>query len=272
MQMIYQEVDSPLHRLNPLSKVLALVPIVLFVALTTDPWVPLVFLVLAVVIILGPARVSLRTFGRINVPLFLAMVSFMVTYPFLVRAELFNHSPVFLQLGPITVYQAAVVSGAAAVLRVYAMFLLSLIFTFTTDISDFIRALVQQWKFPYKLGYGVLAAFRFVPMLQSEFRLIQAAHKIRGIEDRGGLRVQYERLRRYIIPLLATAIRRAERTALAMDGRAFGVLARRSYFKQFRFHGRDYLFIASFWLLCLLLIGICWYAGWLGPLSLLKNL
>jgi energy-coupling factor transport system permease protein len=174
-------------------------------------------------------------------------------------------------LGPLTVYQAGVINGLIVILRTCALLSLSLLFTLTTDTSDFIRAMVQQWKLPYKLGYGALAAFRFLPMLQAEMQLIQAAHKVRGIADQGGIRVHYDRLRRYAIPLLATAIRRAERTALAMDGRAFGVFPTRSYYKQFRFTISDYLFIASFWLLNILIIVTLWRIGLLGPLSLLQK-
>ncbi|WP_373324486.1 hypothetical protein [Reticulibacter mediterranei] len=70
---------------------------------------------------------------------------------------------------------------------------------------------------------------------------------------------------------MATAIRRAERTALAMDGRAFGVFSTRTYYKQFRFALPDYLFIASFWLLNILIIVTFWRMGLLGPLSLLQK-
>ncbi|GER84804.1 putative HMP/thiamine permease protein YkoC [Thermogemmatispora aurantia] len=272
MQVIYQEGESLLHRLNPLSKVVAVVPVLLFVALTTDPWLPLAFTALASAVIVGPARISPGTFWRLQAPLTISLLVFLILYPFMVRAELFDHTPVVLRLGPLALYQGAVLAGMAAVLRVYAMFLLSLIFMLTTEISDFIRAMVQQWRFPYRLGYGILAAFHFMPLLQEEFRLIQAAHRIRGIETHGGVRVHIERLRRYLIPLLTSAIRRAERTALAMESRAFGALKQRSYFRRFRFSRADYLFILCFWLLCLLVIALFLLNGWMGPLSFTKEL
>jgi energy-coupling factor transport system permease protein len=161
--------------------------------------------------------------------------------------------------------------GLATALRVYALVLLSLIFSFTTDASDFIRALVQQWRLPYKIGYGALAAFRFVPMLQSELRVIQAAHRVRGVAGGGGLRGAYVQARRYAVPLLATAIRQAERTALAMDGRAFGAYATRTYYRQCSFSFRDYVFVGGFWLVSLLIIIGLWRTGLLGPLVLLQQ-
>jgi energy-coupling factor transport system permease protein len=270
MQTMYHKTDSLLHRLNPLSKVLAPLPVIIFVVLTTDPWIPLAFFGLATFTILVLGRIPLQRFVRFAGPFMLFAFSFLLFYPLIVRAELVAHSPVFARIGSLTIYQAGLLYGLATALRIATLLLLSLLFTFTTDSSDFIRALVQQWKVPYKLGYSALAAFRFVPMLQSDLRIIQAAHKIRGIPDRGGLRVQYDRARRYIIPLLATAIRQAERTALAMDGRAFGAFTDRTYYKRFSFKGRDYSFIGGFWLASVLLVAMIWWAGLLGPLVFLQ--
>lgn len=271
MNTYYLQLDSPLHRLNPLSKLVALIPVLIFVALTNDLWIPLAFIVLILCLTLFVARVPFKYFMRVNGPLLLLMLGFLLFYPISIRPELVVGSPVLFRIGPVTIYEAAIKYGLGGMLRAYALCLISLCFTFTTDASDFIRALVQQWRFPYKIGYGALAAFRFVPLLQSELRLIQAAHRVRGVSDQRGIRTFYARLRRYFVPLLATAIRRAERTALAMDGRAFGAFARRTYYKRFRFHVHDYLYVGCFWLICLLIIGLFWRFGLVGSLSWLKQ-
>jgi energy-coupling factor transport system permease protein len=49
--------------------------------------------------------------------------------------------------------------------------------------------------------------------------------------------------RRLAIPLLAAAIRRSERTALAMDARAFGAFADRTYLRSMKVHGSDVGFV-----------------------------
>jgi energy-coupling factor transport system permease protein len=271
MQSFYVDRNALLQRLNPLSKLLAPLPVLAFVALTTDPWTPLAFIGLTTATILGLGQVPLRRFLQVALPMVLLMIGFLLIYPLVVREELVRGSPLLFELGPLRVYQAGAIYGLATALRVYALILLSLIFSFTTDASDFIRALVQQWRLPYKIGYSALAAFRFVPMLQSELRTIQAAHRVRGIAGGGGLRGTYHQARRYAVPLLATAIRQAERTALAMDGRAFGAYPTRTYYRQFRFTLADYLFIGGFWLAGALIVIGLWWAGLLGPLVLLQQ-
>lgn len=45
-----------------------------------------------------------------------------------------------------------------------------------------------------------------------------------------------------------------ERTALAMDGRAFGALETRTYYKQTTFGPRDYLFVGCFWIISVAIV------------------
>lgn len=271
MQTFYRDTGGFLQRLNPLSKVLAFSPALVFVALVTDPWTPLAFIALTAVTVLVLGRIPPGYFLKIAGPLLLLVVGFLIFYPFAVRGDLVAGSPVLFRLGPLTVYEAGVLYALATALRIYALILLSLAFTLTTDATDFVRALVQQWRLPYKVGYGALAVFRFVPMLGSELSTIRAAHRVRGVSEGGGPRARYEQLKRYAVPLLATAIRRAERTALAMDARAFGAHPERTYHKRLSFAPRDALFVPGFWLVCLALVLTLWRTGLLGPLVLLQT-
>lgn len=268
MRTMYYETDSFLHRLDPLTKVIATAPLYLFLSLVTDPWTPAAFILLCLALILILGKIPLLGFLRTAVPLLLLVTGYLIIYPIAVRDELVVNSPVLFHLGPLVIYQAGVIFGLSVALRILAMIMLSLIFVLTTDAHDFVRALIQQWHLNYRLGYGVMAAYRFVPMLDTELSIIRAAHKIRGVSDRGGIRAQYERLRRYAIPLLASAIRRAERVALAMDARAFGAFPTRTYYKRFRFTSRDWLFIAVFWLISLGMIVALRAAGLMGHLTL----
>lgn len=272
MQTIYYEGNSFLHRLNPLSKLLVSLPLMVFMLLTTEPWTPLAFIALTIIILFALGQVPLSRFMRILSPMLLLVLFFLLFYPFMIRASLVNDTPLLFQVGPVTVYQGGIYHGFTTGLRVLALLLLSLPFSLTTDSADFLRALVQQWRLPYRLGYSTLAAFRFVPMLQTEMAVIQAAQRVRGVNGVHGLRGGLERMRRYAVPLLATAIRQAERSALAMEGRAFGAFADRTYFRKMTFLRADWFFVAGMWALSLLIVlGLNW-AGLLGALAFLQIL
>jgi energy-coupling factor transport system permease protein len=272
MQTIYYEGTSFLHRLNPLSKFIIALLLFAFMLLTTDPWTPLAFIIFTIALLLLAGGIPWQRLLRVMGPMLAIALTFLVLYPFLVRESLVHNTPLLFQLGPIHIYQGGIDYGVAIALRVLALLTLSLPFSLTTDSADFIRALVQQWRLPYRIGYSTLAAFRFVPMLQGELAVIGAAHRVRGVNGAYGWRGAYERIRRYAVPLLATAIRQAERTALAMDGRAFGAFPERSYFRRMRFGAADWLFIMGALAASAGIVVALRQLGLLGPLALLQIL
>jgi energy-coupling factor transport system permease protein len=272
MQALLSDGNSFLHRLNPLSKLLAAVPLSFLMLMVTDPWTPLVFVLLAAFVLLLLGRVPVVRLVRILTPLLLFLLLFAATYPFLIRSSLVADTPLVFKWGPIALYQGALYLTAVAGLRVLALVMLLLPFSVTSDSADFVRALVQQARLPYRIGYSTLAAFRFVPMLQSEMSVVQAAHRVRGVSSGRGLRGGLERLRRSAVPLLTTAIRQAERTALAMDGRAFGAFETRTYFKRMPFRVADWVYIAVTWALSFLVFWGLRDAGLLGTLTFLQIL
>lgn len=243
---MYAQRDSFLHRLNPLSKIAATAPTVIFLALSTDPFTPVPFVVLGAVVTLALGNVPLRAYLRATAPLLLAMAGLALLYPFAVPSATTVGSRVVLDVGWIELREAGVVLGLSAALRILAVFALTLMFVLTTDPQDFARALVQQCGLPYRLGYVAVAAYRLVPRFAADVRTIRAAHMVRGAK--GGFGGAYERLRRYSVPLLAGAVRHAERVALAMDSRAFGAHERRTYLRRLRLARPDLAFVTLFWL------------------------
>jgi energy-coupling factor transport system permease protein len=270
MQTIYFEGQSFLHRLNPLSKLLVALPLMLFMLLVSDPWTPLAFILLSIILLVGFAHIPVRRFLRILSPLLFIVLAFIVVYPFLIRPALVSATPILFKFGPVVLYEGGLYLGVVTALRIVALLLLSLLFSLTSDSADFVRALVQQWKLPYRIGYTTLAAFRFVPMMQTEMSVIQAAQRVRGVSGTHGLRGSLERLRRYAVPLLTTAIRQAERSALAMEARAFGAFEERTYFHRMRFSVADWLFVFGLWALAVFIFFTLHWAGLLGPLRFLQ--
>ena len=272
MQTIYYAGSSVLHRLNPLSKFLLSLFLFIFMMLTTDPWTPLAFIVFNVALLLWLGRIPLRRLASVIWPMVLIAAAFLLIYPLLVRQSLVQDTPLLLEIGAIRIFQGGLEYAATTALRVLALLTIALPFSLTTDSADFIRALVQQWRLPYRIGYGTLAAFRFVPMLQTELSVIAAAQRVRGVNGAQGWRGAYERLRRYAVPLLATAIRQAERTALAMDGRAFGAFPQRTYYRRMRFSAADWFFMLGMFALTILILLSLQALGLLGPLAFLQIL
>lgn len=257
---LFYETDSFLHRVNPLSKLVLTVVVMVLLTVVVDPITPLAVTLIgipAIVLLgrvpLGQTLKTLRPFGIVSFGLFWTTALF---YASAVQ-------PIFVW-GPIALTKAGMAYGAVIMLRILAIFVVSLLFTLTTDPTRFLQALVQQARISPRFGYGIIAAYRFVPLFDGQLASIQAAHRIRGVASGGGPLAQYRRLLGHMVPLLAGAIRHAERVALAMDARGFGAVAQRTYYRRSVFGWRDVVFAASAALVLVFLLLALHALGWLG--------
>lgn len=112
-----------------------------------------------------------------------------------------------------------------------------------------------------------MVAFRFVPMMETEFNVVKSAHKVMGISDEGGIQSYFEKTKRYSIPLLVNAIRIGERTALSMDGRAFGAFKERTFFDKIEFKKIDLIYIVGFWIISAIILVSLYESGLMGEIG-----
>lgn len=146
----------------------------------------------------------------------------------------------------------AVSAGITLFLRAVACGTISLLFALTTDPGGLVRALMTSCRLPPRVGYSLFAAMQLVPDLASEAQQIRLARAMKtGRPPRripGPLEVAS-----LVVPLLAFAIRRASRTAIAMEARGLSADAPRTILHAPQFRRRDGLFIV----VALAMLGTC---------------
>lgn len=235
-----------LHHLNPLSKIAAVIPAMLMLIFVRDLVTPVCFIVLSYVIVLIGARFTPRSAALLflAVPVGVAAIGF--GFSLWVDSAGIDDTAPFLQIGGWTLFTGALQVGFATALRLAAILSLALMGGLTTSGPDLVRASIQQLRVPYRIGYTALTAYRFVPRFGHELAVIRAAHRVRGHHGGRGPFARIARGWGYIVPLLAGAIRHAERVALAMDARAFGAHATRTERYLIPFRVRDVVFIILF--------------------------
>ncbi|HET8928694.1 MAG TPA: energy-coupling factor transporter transmembrane component T [Microbacterium sp.] len=236
-----------LYRLNPLAKLAGPVPAMVLLVFVRDLATPLAFLALAYVLLLIGARVTWRTVGLLALGIPIAVLVLGFSLSLWTDVSRIDHSVVVLQVGGWALYGEALATGFATALRLAAILALSLIPGLTTTGPDLVRSMIQQLRVPYRIGYTAMTAFRFVPRFRHELETIRAAHRVRGAFGGRGPFSAIARGFGYVVPLLAGAIRHAERVALAMDARAFGAHPTRTERYAVPFRTRDAVFIALFW-------------------------
>lgn len=260
-QGIYVETGSSLHRLNPLTKFVLIIPTTLILTLVVDIAVPALFSLFFLLALLTLGRVPASRLGRALLPFLPVGLGLLWTTAAFYQTRMAEAPAVALNLGPFQITWAGLSYAVSIVLRVLAIYASSLLFLLTTHPTDFILALVQQCRLPVRLGYGVMAAYRFVPLLSAELAQIRAAHRVRGVPEGGGPFGSFRRLLGYAIPLLASGIRRAQKVAVAMDARALGAQPRRTFYRRLRFSRTDLAFLLAYAIFTVIVLSLLVWMG-----------
>lgn len=241
----YLATASPLHRLNPSAKLLALALVAAGATLAFDPFVPAALLLGLWLTTLIVGRAPFPRMLRWSLPILLLPLPLAIFTALYADLSRFGSPTILWAWGPWRLASEGILIGVGLGLRVSCFMATSLLFITTTDPTDFAISLIQNLRVPYRFGYGILVSYRFLPMLRTELETIRLAHKVRGVGRTDGLIGRWQEMRRMALPLVASAIRHSERTALAMDAKAFGAGPQRTYFRQMRVRVADGVFVLA---------------------------
>ncbi|GHJ52156.1 ABC transporter [Nonomuraea sp. TT08I-71] len=232
---------APLARRNPVAKLAAALVFTLILVATLDPVAPAIAIAveLAVLPLFG---VRYGVLARRAWPLLAGAGGILVT---LVLFAADRSGRVLVEAGPVLVTEGVLVTALGLVLRMLAVALPGILVFATTDPTDLADALIQNAKAPARFAIGALAAFRLVPLLEEEWRMISMARRARGV-DAG--RNPIAKLRLFgstAFALLVGAIRRGTRLAVAMDARGFDAGTPRTVARRQRFTRADALLVVA---------------------------
>jgi len=232
--------SARLSRRNPAAKLGVVAVISLAAVTTTDPLTPSILLA-AELLALPFCGIRIGVFLRRGRLLLLAALSVAMVNAFFADQT----GEVVLSLGPLRLTDAALFTGAALGLRVLAVAVPGVLVFATTDPTDLADSLVQQLRAPSRFAIGSLAAFRMLPLLSAEWRMIAMARRARGV-DAGANPVARVRLfTSTMFALLVGAIRRGTRLATAMDARGFDAGTPRTIARPQRMRPADWALLAG---------------------------
>lgn len=263
--------DRPLlARINPAFKLLMLVTPTLLITFDYEPILPLVILLGASIIIMLTSGLTWKAFLA-PAKWFILLAFGFTLFSLITRGTMDRPVEVICLLGPLRWGWTDILIALALGMRILTLGILSLGFVLTTDPMEFVISLIRQFRLPYHLGYAILAAYRFLPTFGQEMEQIRLAHQVRGIDQGRSPVALLDSLKRYLIPMLATAVRRGERVAIAMEGRGFGVYPERTYWRNVKVTNTDWIALLVTSCCCLIVAGLLYQYGYLR-LSLGFNL
>lgn len=253
MEMVYQYRvgASYVHRLDPVTKTIALFAVSFLAFGSFVAWPQLLLLVISFFIALFFARLKISEIWRATKWMALACLFFFIVEAYMIKVT--GQIPIF-QIGNKIIYLETLDYAASVSMRIYTIFLVSFIFIRTTHPRDLAVGFIQILNLSYTVPYGFFIALRIIPMIEEEARCINEAHKVRGYGEKTGLKNRIQNIKRFTVPLLVRSLRDATTTTHSMESRGFGAYPKRNYVDEVKMSPSGKV-ISSF---CVLAV-IVWY-------------
>lgn len=231
-----------MHRLDPRSKLLALLMIIAAVFTVNSLLLLIPFFLLALLLHAG-SRIPFRFMVRGLKPIIIIIALTLFLHVFLTRG-----GRVLFRYGPIAVESVGVEMGLFTVFRLILLILFTMLVTLTTTplaltggMEYFLRPLKYLGIPVAEIAMILTIALRFIPVLMEESERIIRAQTARGANFKEGhifRRIRF--LVPVMIPLFVSAFRRADELAVAMESRCYRVGGRRSSHHEQSFGRNDY--------------------------------
>lgn len=251
----YYPVKSFVHKLDPRVKLLFLIAYIVMIFVADSFYgLALCALILAVAII--AARVPIGSVLR-------SIKGIIIILLFTSVLNVFFHGGETLlwQWRAISIYLEGVIFAVFLTLRLFFLVMGSALLTLTTtpvSLTDGIESLLFPLtliKIPVHVFALIMSiALRFIPTLIDETNRIISAQKARGASfDTGNIFKRVGAVVPVLIPLILSALRRAEELGDAMDVRCYTGSNKRTKYKKLTFTWRD---LIAFFFVAVLIAGV----------------
>ena len=234
----YYPTGSVVHRLDPRVKMVGAMALLVTV-LATQSAAAYAFLTVSLVALVVLSKLNAGFLWR-N----LASLKWLLIIVFVMHGLLTRGTPIVAFLPWLT--REGFLVGALFAWRVGLMVSLASVLTATTspvDLGDGIERLLRPFErfgLPvHELAMISVIALRFVPTLLDEAGRIIKAQMGRGASFDGGLVARARSAVPILVPLFASAFRRADDLALAMDARCYRGAAGRTKYIELTLDGDD---------------------------------
>lgn len=208
----YLERDTIIHRLDPRLKIMIAFLFSVVVA-TSSRWIALVVALAVVLTWVGVAQLPIwDVLGRLMV-LNLFLVFLWLMLAFSTAGELVG------KIGPISVSKEGIAYGGLICLRSNIIVLCLMALVGTTSIFTLGRAM-GRLGIPKKFVHLLLFTYRYIHVIEVEFRRLVTALKVRGFQPKTNLHT-YKTYANLIGMLLVKSYDRSERVKRAMLARGF---------------------------------------------------
>ena len=235
--------NSPIHRLDPRTKLIMLVVYIVALFLAKS-WVTYALMLLFLVFTIKISTIPPKSIVRGMKPLVMILVFTGVLNLFFT-----TDGKVLVDFWFITITTGGLQRAVFMMARILMLISGTFLLTYTTSpiaLTDGLEALLNPLKAikvpVHELAMMMCIALRFIPTLIEETDKIMCAQKARGADfESGSLIDRAKALIPILVPLFISAFRRADELATAMECRCYQGGEGRTKMKLLRYHREDFL-------------------------------
>lgn len=237
MNTLYVSKDSFIHRLDPRTKILFLLFVVISTFLFGDPGMQLALLVVQIplVFIAKIFKEYLRSMQLFIVFIVLIMTIHGIYNPVGV-------TPILTLFGTLTFKYESLAYASVLSFRVLVIGTGALLFVMTTHPSDMASALVK-WKVPHQVAFMLLATFQIIPIIAREAKIIMEAQQARCLDVKASVMQRVKSLVPIFAPLFITTFIKVHQLSYVLECRAFSAPGKKTSLRESKISGRDYGFL-----------------------------
>jgi len=242
----YVPADSAIHRLDPRTKIIITLSVMVLAVATTSPRIYLVISLFLLALSFASAVPFCYFFRNLKSFVWLFLVTFLLHIFFASGEATKLFSFRFINVTYEGVTNGVIYSWRLAIFIFCAAFLsLTTQAVELTDATFRFFSPLKRLKFPIEeLSLITMISLRFIPLLLEEAFNLKKAQLSRGASFGGGLIRRIKKTLPLLVPLFVSSFRKAEELALALDARGFRSGQTRTSFQRLILETRDYLFLS----------------------------
>ena len=239
--------NSIVHRLDPRSKLVAMILLIMIVFWANNPITNLIlFVVTGIFVALSEVPLSFFIKG-------MRSMFFLIAFTTLFQLFFISGGDVLFEMGFIKITSHGIEQAGIIFCRFVLIIFFSTLLTLTTmplSLATAVESLLgplKRFKVPvHEIGLMLSMSLCFVPTLMDDTIRIMNAQRARGVDFGEGNLLQ--KIRSFIpilIPLFASSFKRADALAIAMEARGYKSGEGRSRYRQLKWQALDSVAILS---------------------------
>jgi len=208
--------DSVIHRLNPMTKVVLALAIVLVAFLSPWFWSPAVIFCITIIPLLQIAKVS-REYWNFFSKVVLPTISIL----FIMQAVFLpGESKIIFQFLGLEITELSIQMAFRNATRIMTMVSSFTLLLLTTHPSELMSDLTRR-GLPGQFAYVIISSLQIIPQMQSKAQTIISAQRSRGLDTQSSFLKRVGAIVPLVGPLVFGSLVEVEERAIAIEARGF---------------------------------------------------